>query len=162
TPGGTIQFDGIQVQIDNDAGGPKAGDYFFVSPLERAIKDMSLSVSRPEEIAAAVDPAALPGDNRLALQMVSLYQGDIPALGATFNDYYRGIVTTSGSMSALAKDSYTFEQNIMDALRQRRESVSGVNLDEEAADLIRFQKAYEASAKLIKVGEELFEELMKL
>ncbi|RME67979.1 MAG: flagellar hook-associated protein FlgK, partial [Nitrospirae bacterium] len=102
TPGVTIQFDGIQVQIDNDAGGPQAGDYFFVSPLERAIKDMSLSVSRPEEIAAAVDPAALPGDNRLALQMVSLYQGDIPALGATFNDYYRGIVTTSGSMSALA------------------------------------------------------------
>ncbi len=162
TPGATIQFDGIQVQIDNDAGTPQQGDYFFISPLERAVKDFTVSLSRPEEVAAAQDPLALPGDNRNALQLVSLYQNSVSSLGTDFNTYYRAVVTTAGSMSALARDSYTFEDQIMQSLQQRRESVSGVNLDEEAADLIRFQKAYEASAKLIKVGEELFEELMKL
>ncbi|HHN63779.1 MAG TPA: flagellar hook-associated protein FlgK [Nitrospirae bacterium] len=162
TPGGAINFDGIQVVIDNDTGTPATGDKFFITPLHNAIKGFSVAISSTDEIAAAEDPAALPGDNRNALQMVDLYQSDITDLGGSYNDFYNAVVSTSGTMSRAAKDKMDFEQRLLDEMNLRRDSISGVNLDEEAANLIRFQKSYEAGARLIKLTDELLEVIINL
>ncbi len=162
TPGGTISFDGIEIVIDNDGAGPSTGDRFFISSIHNAIKDFSLNVSSTDEIAAASDSNSLPGDNTNALRIVELYQNDVADLGGSYNDFYNAIISASGSMSRASKDKLDFEERLLDEMNFRRESVSGVNLDEEAANLIRFQKAYEAGARLIKLTDELLEVIINL
>ncbi len=162
TSGSTIAFEGVEVVISDDAGGPEAGDTFFISPVELSIENFGLAVTSPEEIAAASADSTLPGDNRNALAMTDLYGREIADLGETFNNRYRTIVAEAGALSSAAEDSANFEQSLLDELNQRREAVSGVNLDEEAANIIRFQKAFEAGARLIKVTDELLEVILNL
>jgi flagellar hook-associated protein 1 FlgK len=52
------------------------------------------------------------------------------------------------------------QTNVLNQVTQRMESISGVNLDEEAANLMRFQQAYQASAQLIQVSNTLFDTLI--
>ncbi|NOZ25517.1 MAG: flagellar hook-associated protein FlgK [Nitrospirae bacterium] len=160
--GDTIAFDGIEVVVADDAGGPQGGDRFFISPLERSIDNFGLNLSSAEEVAASANDYTLPGDNRNALAMIDTYQNNVSDIGNSFNGYYRTIVTLTGTMSSTAEDSANFEKSLLNELKMRRESVSGVNLDEEAANLIRFQKAFEAGAKLIKITDELLEVILNL
>jgi len=160
TPGSPISFEGIEVTID---GSPSAGDSFFVSPLEDAIKNFSVSITDPQKIAAASSASGLPGDNTLATQIVQLSQSNITNLdGATFEGYYNGLVSSVGSLSKSAEDSLTFDENLRFELEKKRDAVSGVSLDEEAANLIRFQRSYEAGARIIKVTDELFDTLINM
>ncbi|VAX31444.1 Flagellar hook-associated protein FlgK [hydrothermal vent metagenome] len=160
--GDTIAFDGIEIVVTDDAGGPRGGDKFLVTPLELSIENFALNISSAKGVAASTYDYTLPGDNRNALAMIDLYQGDVSDIGNSFNGYYRTIVTLAGTMSSTAQDSTDFEQSLLNELNMRRESVSGVNLDEEAANLIRYQKAFEAGAKLIKVTDELLEVILNL
>ncbi len=162
TSGSPISFDGIEVVVADDGGGPQAGDRFFISPIERSIDNLGLNVSAAEEVAASASDSTLPGDNRNALAMLDVYQGNVADLGNSFNGYYRTIIALTGTMSSTAQDSADFEQSLLNELNQRREAVSGVNLDEEAANLIRFQKAFEAGAKLIKITDEMLEVILNL
>ena len=161
--GNTITFDGIDVVITDDAGGPQAGDRFVVSPIEYAINASGLAISDPRQIAASATLAGLPGDNRKALEMVDLYRNGVAVLGGeSFSGYYSSIVAEAGTLSSAARDSLEFEQAIMDDLRMRRESVSGVSLDEEAINLVKYQKAFEAGARLIQVTDELLDTLIRI
>ncbi len=162
TSGSTIAFDGMEIVVADDAGGPQGGDKFLVTPLDLSIENFALNISSAEEVAASTYDYTLPGDNRNALAMINMYQGSVTDIGNTFNGYYRTIVTLAGTMSDTAQDSTDFEQSLLNELNMRRESVSGVNLDEEAANLIRYQKAFEAGAKLIKVTDELLEVILNL
>lgn len=54
------------------------------------------------------------------------------------------------------------QQALLDQATDARASVSGVNLDDEAADLLRFQEAYNASAKIIEIASKLFETILAL
>ena len=81
---------------------------------------------------------------------------------AKFGDYARNMLTglaqTIGSVTNRADES-----NVVDsALRIQRDSVSGVSLDEETADLLRFQKAYQANAKVISVIDEMLVSLISI
>jgi len=162
--GDTISFGGIDIVIENDgAGTPQANDKFFVSPLESAINNFGVAVTRAEEIGAAKTSAGLPGDNENALEIIDLYDGSIADLGdASYHAFYSTIVTNTGALSRASKDSLTFEEKLFSEMQLRRETISGVNLDEEAINLIKFQKAYEAGASLIRVTEELLDTLLSL
>lgn len=163
SPGGSISFDGITVVVDDTGGGPLTGDRFLVSPLAGAVENFSLAVSAPDQIAAASDSASLPGDNRNALDMINLYESDINDLkGSSFNDFYNAVTSMSARMSGTAQDGRGFEESLLRELTLRKESVSGVNLDEEAANLIRYQKSFEAGARLIKITDELLKVLLNL
>ena len=79
---------------------------------------------------------------------------------ATFQEAYNQIV---GGVGTRTRDARIGEEASETILRQsiaQRESVSGVNLDEEAADLIRFQNAYQASARVIQISSELFDSIL--
>lgn len=83
-------------------------------------------------------------------------------LNAKFGDYARNLLTglaqTIGTITTRADES-----NVVDtALRIQRDSVSGVSLDEETADLLRFQKAYQANAKVISVIDEMLTSLISM
>ena len=158
--GTPIQFDGIETVV---TGAVTSADTFTVSPLTDVMKNFEVAITDQQKIAAASSNTALPGDNSNALRIVQLYQNSIANLGgATLSSYYGGLVSTIGSMSRAASDSLTFDSNLLSELNNRRESLSGVSLDEEAANLIRFQRSYQAGAKMIQITDELLQTLLDL
>ncbi|MEW6738986.1 MAG: flagellar hook-associated protein FlgK [Nitrospirota bacterium] len=103
----------------------------------------------------------LPGDNSNAKLIASLsLSGFIK--GSTPSDYYRSIVTDVSVEASSAKISQKFHNTMVEELERKRQEASGVNLDEEAANLIKYQKSFEAAAKMISVADELLEALINM
>ena len=103
-----------------------------------------------------VTSSAGAGDSSNALKIVGLATTQWAALGsATFDDYYASMIGSLGIESRQATQMATNQTALVDHLTARRESASGVNLDEEAAQLIRFQRAYQAAARGITALDEL-------
>jgi flagellar hook-associated protein 1 FlgK len=95
--------------------------------------------------------------------MAALADAGVSSLGnATFSGYYAGIVSSVGAMAADASDLQTFDANLQSALAGQRDSASGVNLDEEAINLIVYQRGFEAAARLISVTDELIQTVLGL
>ncbi|MBF0319553.1 MAG: flagellar hook-associated protein FlgK [Nitrospirae bacterium] len=158
--GGKITVDGMQITF---AGNPSTGDVFKISPIESAIRDAKVLVTNTSQLAAATSPAHVPGSNGNALGMTDLAKQINPELhNSTISDYYAVVVTTSGNYARTANDNLTFSNNMMSQIQQKRDSVSAVSLDEEAMNLVRFQKGFEAASRLINVTNDLLDILVKL
>lgn len=161
--GGNIDFNGIRVVITDGSSAPGVNDTFFISPLRNVMQNFDVSVTDGRQVAAAISTATLPGDNTNALDIIDKYKSEISNLNdTTFEDYYSEIVSTAGSLSHAATDSLEFDDNLLFELNNRREAVSGVSLDEEAANIIRYQRAFEAGARIIKLTDELLEMIINL
>ncbi len=78
----------------------------------------------------------------------------------TIMDAYAGLVSGIGSDVSHATDLAANQQLLVDHLQQRRQSTSGVSLDQEAADMIRFQHAYQAAARVITTIDEMLDTLI--
>jgi len=79
---------------------------------------------------------------------------------ATVNDAYGQIVSSVGTLTNAAALSSSAQQTLLNQTKGAREGLAGVNLDEEAANLIKFQQAYQASAQSISVARSLFDTLI--
>ena len=103
-----------------------------------------------------------PANNMNALELRDLNGHTVKELdGATLNEFYQGLVGTVGIHSKGFQLDYDFSRASVDELETRRDDVSGVSLDEEMSDLIKFQHAYTAAAKLIKAADEMFLSLLQ-
>ena len=164
TSGANIDINGVRAVITGTgASAPAADDTFFVSPVHSVIENFSVAITDGRDIAAAQAATTLPGDNSNALAIVNINGASITNLNSSsFNDHYAEIVTTVGSLTQSATDSLEFEDNLLFELKNRRDAVSAVSLDEEAANLIRYQRAFEASARIIKITDELLELVLNL
>lgn len=104
-----------------------------------------------------------PGDNRnglamAALQSQNLLEGD----SATFAASYGRMITRIGTDGSQAQATEKAQNNLYTQVQQAQQSVSGVNLDEEAANMIRYQQAYQASAKVIQIANTLFDSILAI
>lgn len=100
-------------------------------------------------------------DNRNALALVNLQDSLTLAGGtATFQDAYGQLVTQVGIQTRDAQTSNSAFGALLEQATNDRQTISGVNLDEEAADLVKFQQAYQASAQLLSVVDELFQSIL--
>ncbi len=154
----TITFEGLQISI---TGVPANGDTFQVSAHQGAAGSMSVAVSDPNAIAAANISTALPGGNDNALLLASLQEKGITALGgATLQSFYGSLIGQVGSESRLSQNNLSVEEIIQGQLSNMREETSGVSIDEEMTNLIKFQRAYEASARIISVADELLQTII--
>jgi flagellar hook-associated protein 1 FlgK len=109
------------------------------------------------------------GDNTTASSIAALQHAAVrittPSGGTTrqtLGDYYSALVSLVGSDTSTAKFSYEYQSALASDLKARQESVSGVNLDEEMTNLIKFQHAYTAAAKLITTADSMMEVLLGL
>ena len=101
------------------------------------------------------------GDNRNALLMSALASNKLMANGtASITDSYNSLVADVGTGTKQAEHNMLAQNRVLDQAISRREAVSGVNLDDEAANLVRFQQAYQAAAQLISVANSLFDTLL--
>jgi flagellar hook-associated protein 1 FlgK len=101
------------------------------------------------------------GDNRNALALSGLEDAPVGPDGLTFSDAYQRLVTNLGLDAQDAHNQETFYQGLVDQLSQMRDAVSGVNLDEELTNLVKFQRSYQAAAKLISTADELYQTLLE-
>lgn len=111
-------------------------------------------------IAAASIPSA-PGDESNALAIANLQHGLLVS-GSTFNDYYNSLVSDVGSNVAQAATYHGHQETMLSSLENYREEISGVSLDEEMVNLIQFQSAYQAAAKIINTVDEMMDVLMNM
>ena len=81
---------------------------------------------------------------------------------ATIGDYYRSMIGGIGLDAEHAGQMVASSQMLVDHLQGRKEQVSGVSLDEETIDLIRYQRAYQAAARLVTVIDGMLENLIAL
>ena len=81
---------------------------------------------------------------------------------ATFDEYYNSLVSTVGFAVENASLNYDHQESMAEHLDNYRESISGVNLDEEMVELIKFQHAYEAAAKLVTTVDEMLNTLLRM
>lgn len=146
----------------------KVGDSFQISPSYTAAKSIKLAITDPKKIAAAggiVDGLPVvgvpPGDNRNALALAQLENTGLMFNGtATFSDAYGQMVSKVGTQTRNAQVSRSAQDTLLKQATSSWESVSGVNLDEEAANLIKFQQSYQAAAQAISVANSLFDSLI--
>ncbi|NUN07326.1 MAG: flagellar hook-associated protein FlgK [Bdellovibrio sp.] len=113
-------------------------------------------------ISAGAQPGAS-GDNTVANVISSLQYRQVMEDGtATLDDYYNTQVGQIGAITQRAIKSQESQKNVLGQLQNIRESISGVSLDEETTKMIEFQKTYDASARLIKTADEMFDTVLNL
>ena len=113
----------------------------------------TLSLSRSE---------ASSGDNRNALALQNLQAESIVGGRATVNGAYASIVSDVGNRANITEVNLDARQGLTDQLRAVQQSESGVNLDEEAANLIRYQQYYQANARVIDTAGTLMDTILNL
>ncbi len=111
------------------------------------------------KIAASASSAV--GDNGTARALAALQDADATRGGtATFVESWSLLVNRIGADSAAAKSSLETRHDIVTAIQRMRDSVSGVSLDEEAASLLQFQRAYQANARFFTAVDQTLQTLM--
>lgn len=101
------------------------------------------------------------GDGRAAVELAAIRNTKV-MIGSqrTFDDYFADTVTNVGLKGEQAQTQLASQNKIMGDLRDLRDSISGVNIDEELADIIKFQHGYNVAAKFITVQDELLDTLI--
>ena len=145
-----------------DANGVAGGAVFtYTAGNAAATLAVSAPLAADTRLLAAAGAAGQPGNGSIAGAIADLRSALLFGSGTqTAADAYAGLVGQVGSDSRQAIEMLRNQTLVTDHLRQRRESVSGVSLDEEAADMIRFQRAYQAAARVITVVDEMLDTLI--
>ena len=137
TAGQNIAFNGWAVQI---TGTPAPGDTFAIGPNTGGR-----------------------GDNRNALALAGLQTADILDGGtASYQEAYAALVSEVGTQTRQLQVTSEAQGAVLEQAQTAQQSYSGVNLDEEAANLIRFQQAYQACGKMLQIASTLFDTLLQL
>lgn len=150
-----------------DLDGATGGDFFAAAGTTAAT--ISMAISDPRHIAASSSGVVSGvGNNENALALAALQNDKTtvevnpgpPPVTQSFNDQYGAIVSQVATRTNQATVSQQTQAGLVSQIRQRSESVSGVNLDEEATSLIKFQQAYQAASQIITVSNTVFNSLL--
>ena len=135
TAGSPITFNGLSFSI---SGTPSDGDTFTISRNTNGVSD-----------------------NRNALALAALQTTNTMG-STTFGGAYGEMVSQIGNTARQIDMTATAQVNVIAQAKQSLQSLSGVNLDEEAANLLRFQQAYQASGKMMQIANSLFQSVLDL
>lgn len=145
--------------------GTQGHDFFAAGSEQGAASNFSLSDAVKGDLvnisSAAIKNA--PGDNRALLKIADLQDARVFDGGrSNFSDYSSGIIGGLGVDARTAYESVDTQKGVVDQLTMLREQSAGVSLDEEAMDMIKFQKAFDASAKMIQVADSMLDTVLSL
>ncbi|WAA12027.1 flagellar hook-associated protein FlgK [Fervidibacillus halotolerans] len=167
-----------------DINGVDGKDFFHIddphnTDSQPAAASIQVIITDPAEVAAGyVDPSATnqsknAGNNENAKRLANIktkdfsgYEyikagGTLPAgLNGSFDTYYASIIGDLGVQSQSATKDMENTQVLVDSVEYNRQSVSGVSLDEEMTNIIKFQHAYNASARMITVIDEMLDKII--
>ncbi len=151
-------FDGIK--LTTNSGAAATGDSFLIRPTRSLIDGIAVAITSGRELAAAARNTAA-GNNQNAVSLAAAFDDKLLEANT------RSITEMSLRLTtriASARDAATLARDVQQqaAIEARSEFGDryGVNLDEEAAELLRYQQAYQASAQVIRIANELFDSLL--
>ena len=166
-PNGQLQLTaaaGSTFTFSNDTSGTLAAlniNTFFTGRDSRDINVNSLIAGNPALLAAAQSDFTGDGSNATALS--SLQDTAVASLnGVSLNEFYNAAMADLAVRSSAANSAVDAADIIADSLTVQRESISGVNLDEEAISLVSFQRAFEGVARYMNVVDEMLQTLLTL
>jgi flagellar hook-associated protein 1 FlgK len=151
-----------QHALGYDGYGNVGGNFFEPFNALMGARDMQVDAAiaaDPTRIAAS---SSVNDDGENALAIANLRDALIMGGTATFGDYYAALLGDIGQTVAEAQRSLSHETSVMTQLQSQQEQVSGVSIDEEMIDLVKFQLGYNAAAKMVTVAEEMYVELLKM
>ncbi len=144
----------------------ETGANFFELPtdLRHASANLSVSSNIMDDVGRIATAGAVgsPGDPRIATRMAQLQNSKTMGADNTFDEFYNSIVGKVGIQASRAETASSTQRDIVKQMNNLRESVSGVSLDEEATKLIEYQKSFDASARLIRTADEMFDTILNL
>jgi len=150
---------GLEIDTD-DISGAVAGDSFLIRPTRTAASQIATVIDDPQAVAAAAEGGNV-GDNSNALALGALQEDRFLAGGtSTLEGSYNTLIAEVGTRTRQAEIASQAQARLLAQAQAQRESISGVNLDEEAANLLRFQQAYQAAAQVVSVTSTLFDTLL--
>jgi len=137
TAGASISFDGITVAM---SGAPAQGDTFTIDKNVAGVSDGSNAL-----LMGALQRKALVGNGT-----------------ATFNGAYSQLVSEVGNKSMEISTASTTQESVTGQIKAAQQSISGVNQDEETANLLMFQQMYQANAKVIQTASTIFDAILAI
>ncbi len=157
--------DGVQItytaQVATGGAGANQGDAFIVDPVFQASRFLEVKIDDPAKIAAASNGGAA-GNNSNMLAMIELRdQSLLKGSTATYGEVYNNLLSDVAVRTQRAQSSAETETALLGSALDRQSSLQGVNLDEEAANLVRYQQAYQAAAQIVAVANEVFDTLLR-
>lgn len=151
--------------VDNTT--PTNGDRFVLMPVREAALNMRVTLNRPVEVAAANATNFSVGNNDGILRVAGLQNERIMfqsnnSAGVSISDGYNQMVSRVGNKTRELNVAAESRQSVLQQITESRDALQGVNMDEEAANLIKFQQAYSASGRVISLSKELFDQILNL
>jgi flagellar hook-associated protein 1 FlgK len=145
-----------------DLTGATVTEPFFAGTGASDMVVSSVIAADTDRIGAAALGEGIPGGNSIAIAMANLQSsGSMPG-GSTFNEFYNSFVGQVGADVQSATFNFSHQTTMVQNLENYRQQVSGVSLDEEMVNLVKFQHAYNAAARLITSADEMLDSLMSI
>lgn len=144
-----------------DANGA-AGVPFFTGTDAGTIT-VNAAIQADVSLVVASDTAGAEGNNEIALAIMQLQTNMVPPLPVgtpNTTTAYSSLVASLGTDNRTARNDKDTQEALVDLLQRRREALSGVSLDEEAVNLLRYQRAYEAAARVMTAYDEMLDKLI--
>jgi flagellar hook-associated protein 1 FlgK len=154
----------IEVSFSQDSSGVLASmgvNNFFTGSDARDIAVNASIKDQPTLLAAAKNGNK--GDNQTALAIAALESTKLTALkGASLKEHYQAMVNGVGVAAASAKTNAEATRVVQETLENQREGLSGVSLDEEAVNMMRQQRAFQAASRVIAAVDEMLKVILQL
>ncbi|RKY85528.1 flagellar hook-associated protein FlgK [candidate division KSB1 bacterium] len=144
--------------------GTDAGDIALDDAIEENVNNIAAAYRETTtDEQGRVVVTANPGDNRIALEIAELKRRLVLQNGIqSIPDYLNSIIGNLGVETQQAMGTGLNQKRLIEQFQNIRDSTSGVSLDEEFVDLIRYQRGYQASARFVKAIDEVFQTLVNL
>lgn len=141
-----------KIQVDN------GGEPIFTLDPNNPAGTVALNPNLGNIVAGTTGP----GDGSIALEILKLRDEPVTIGGVTtkFDQYYKDLIGDVGVKSQHAQSMVEGQKTLISYLEERQESVSGVSIDEEVVNLVQFQKAYDANAKVIATITEMLDTII--
>jgi len=143
-------------------GAAAAGDTFMIRPAGKAASDIRVNLTQSTQIAAASGSGVFgPGDNSNALALVGVENSKVLFNGTvSLAEGVQNLISEVASQVRSAEIATTAQNQLVEQAMSRRDAVSGVNLDEEAANLMKYQQAYQAAAQIASTANTIFQTII--
>ena len=152
--------DGVDLNLAS--GAAAAGDSFLIRPTVNGASGLGVAITDPAKFAAAGQTGAV-GDNSNALLLAKLQTTNTLGNGTTtIQGAYSQLVSDVGNKTRELGVTSSAADNLLSEATNSQQSRSGVNLDEEATNLLRYQQAYQAAGKVMQIASQLFDVLLTI
>ncbi len=148
-----FSYDGLTTEELMASGSSTEAVYQHITASNISLsKDVAADVNK----IAAASASGESGNNEVISDLISICQDTKMFSSGSPEDFYNSIVSTLGTASSYAQRQFKLQTSITDYIDNSRSSVSGVSSDEETVNLTKYQSAYEASAQVISVWDDIY------